>query len=208
MVLAVQQWRPYLLGRQFLVCTDQKSLKHLLFQHITPDQQKWISRLLGYDFKIVYKPRTENSTADALSHRANYFGYPNERPTEFSTMSMPQWTDFDALAAAVNADLMLSPIVHALENGLPTEFGYSLSHGQLLYHGRLVLPAHSPWVQKFLAEFHATPVGGHSGYLCTYKRISSNLYWVEIKADVMKYVAKCSVCQKNKYLATSPTGLL
>ena len=35
LALAVQHWRPYLLGRRFKVRTDHKSLKFLLEQHIT-----------------------------------------------------------------------------------------------------------------------------------------------------------------------------
>ena len=39
LVLAIHHWRPYLLGRKFIVQLDQKSLKHLLNQRIsTPNQ--------------------------------------------------------------------------------------------------------------------------------------------------------------------------
>ena len=50
-VLAVQRWRPYLLGTKFIVKTDQKSLKFLLEQRtIQPQYQKWVAKLLGYSF--------------------------------------------------------------------------------------------------------------------------------------------------------------
>ncbi|MCI59206.1 (-)-germacrene d synthase-like, partial [Trifolium medium] len=50
-VLAIQHWRPYLLGRKFTVSSDQKSLKQLLQQRmITADQQNWAAKLSGYDF--------------------------------------------------------------------------------------------------------------------------------------------------------------
>ena len=56
-VLAVQRWRPYLLGRTFIVKTDQQSLKFLLEQRvIQPQYQRWIAKFLGYSFEVVYKP--------------------------------------------------------------------------------------------------------------------------------------------------------
>jgi hypothetical protein len=69
-VEAICVWRPYLLGQHFIIQTDQRSLKYLLEQRITtPEQQKWVAKLLGYDYEIQYRPGRENSAADALSRR-------------------------------------------------------------------------------------------------------------------------------------------
>jgi hypothetical protein len=44
-VLAIQHWRPYLLGRKFIVSTNQKSLKQLLQQRVvTAEQQNWSAK--------------------------------------------------------------------------------------------------------------------------------------------------------------------
>ena len=51
-------------------------------------------------------------------------------------------------------------------------------------------------------------MGGHSGFLKTYKRIAANVYWPGMKRDIHRYVSNCVVCQQNKVLALKPGGLL
>jgi hypothetical protein len=68
LVSAIQRWRPYLLGSKFIVRTNQKSRKFLLDQTIsTTAQQRWLVKLLGYDYEIEYKRGKENYVIDALS---------------------------------------------------------------------------------------------------------------------------------------------
>jgi hypothetical protein len=87
LVLCIQHWRHYLLGKEFTVYTDHKSLKHFLQQRISsPDQQCWLAKLLGYQFEVKYKPGLENKAADALSKCYD--------EGEFQTLiSYPVWTD-------------------------------------------------------------------------------------------------------------------
>lgn len=156
MVLAVQHWRPYLLGRRFIIKTDQCSLKHLLNQPITtPAQQNWAAKLLGYDFDIYYKEGSLNRAADALSRC--------DEELELSAVSIPHWADWSQLKSDIKADPTLAKIVESLEEGEPALLQYSLSQGTLFYIGRLVIPANSSWIDKLLVEFHSTPMGGHSG---------------------------------------------
>ena len=65
-VFAVQKWRPYLLGKHFKVITDHFSLKYMLEQRIsTPMQQKWLTKLIGYDFETIFRSGRENKAVDA-----------------------------------------------------------------------------------------------------------------------------------------------
>jgi hypothetical protein len=60
----------YLWGRVFIVRTDHVSLKFLLDQRLsTIPQHQWVSKLLGFDFKVEYKPGASNTVVDALSLR-------------------------------------------------------------------------------------------------------------------------------------------
>ena len=83
----VKKWRPYLLGRPFIVRADQQSLKFLLEQRIaTPAQQKWLAKSLGYAFIVEYKKGVENKVADALSRRSDYISMFGQHE-EFSKVS-------------------------------------------------------------------------------------------------------------------------
>ena len=67
---ALKQWHPYLIGRHFKVKTIHDSLKYFLEQRLSSEeQQKWVTKMLGYDFEIIYKKGKKNVVADALSRK-------------------------------------------------------------------------------------------------------------------------------------------
>ena len=56
-VLSIKKWQHYLLGNKFTVISDQKALKYMLEQTIIqPQYQKWVPKLLGYDFDVQSDP--------------------------------------------------------------------------------------------------------------------------------------------------------
>ena len=72
-VMAVQKWRHYLLGRHFIILTDQKSLKFLTEQRVMGEEYfRWTSKLMGLDFEIQYRPGKENGVANALSRKMTF----------------------------------------------------------------------------------------------------------------------------------------
>ncbi|GJV01669.1 retrotransposable element Tf2 [Tanacetum coccineum] len=65
----------YLLDRNFIIKIDHFSLKYLLDQRITtPTQMKWLPKLIGYDYEVIYKKRLKNGAVDALSRLGNANG--------------------------------------------------------------------------------------------------------------------------------------
>lgn len=202
LVLAIQHWRHYLLGRRFVVYSDQKSLKHLLQQRITTaNQQEWMAKLLGFDFEVVYKVGVENKVADALSRQ-------HEEATIQTMLSFPIWTQGKQLQQEVMQDPVLKGIIKAIQSDPTSKPGFVLKGGVLFYKNRLVIPAKSPIIDDLLRDFHSSPSGGHSGYLRTYRRMAGTLYWQGMMKRVQEFVKACDTCQRQKYAATTPSGLL
>lgn len=202
LVLAIQHWRHYLLGKPFVVYTDHKSLKHFLQQRVTsPDQQCWLAKLLGYQFEVKYKLGLENKAADALSRCHG--------DMELAVMlSYPTWLDGEQLLQEVRQDPVLKKTVEELKRNPGAKTGFTVRQDVLFYQGRLVLSSDSPSIPVLLKEFHETPMGGHSGFLRTYRRLAANLYWPGMQKRVRDFVRACDTCQRQKYAATAPGGLL
>ena len=58
------------MGRHFKVETDHENLKYFLEQRLSlEEKQKWVTKMLGYDFEIIYKKGKLNVVTDALSRK-------------------------------------------------------------------------------------------------------------------------------------------
>jgi len=165
------------------------------------DQQNWTAKLLGYCFDILYKPGLKNKGVDALSRMHDSMAFE-------SMVHYPEWEGNKEVIDEVHRDAMLQKIIADLKEGLPTKPGFSYRNGVLYYEDRLVLSADFVWIPILLYEFHSTPQGGHSGFYRTYRRLVANLYWVGMKKSIQMFVQECDICQRQKYVARSPAGLM
>jgi hypothetical protein len=84
-LLALEHWRSYLQHAEFHIVTDHCSLVQLTEQCLhTPWQQKVFTKLVGLQYRIVYRRGADNGAADALSH------YPSSQFLSIS-VCQPQW---------------------------------------------------------------------------------------------------------------------
>ncbi|XP_015953413.1 uncharacterized protein LOC107477848 [Arachis duranensis] len=163
---AVAKFRHYLLGRHFIILSDQQSLKALVDQTLhTPKQQKWLHKLLGFDFEIQYKPGRENVAADALSR------------CFFAAFYTPQLDWVTTLKEDLQADDSLKALLLQCRQNPQGEGNYSSKNGLLLWRNRVVIPLGSSLIKLILKEYHDSVIGGHSGIAKTTERIASNFYW-------------------------------
>jgi hypothetical protein len=83
----VDLWHLYLLGKRFQIKTNHQSLKYFLEQHISSsEQQKWVTKLFGYDYEIIYKKGKANVVVDALSQK-----YEEEGSLFSLSFIVPDW---------------------------------------------------------------------------------------------------------------------
>lgn len=65
-IQAIRTWWPDSLLRKFYIQTDKSCFKYLFEQHMVMlEQQKWVAKLHGYDYEVLYMPWRENLAADA-----------------------------------------------------------------------------------------------------------------------------------------------
>lgn len=122
-----------------MVRTDQRSLKFLLDQReVNLEYQKWLSKLIGFDFEIEYKPGLENKAVNALSRI--------DVTATIMAMSVPCAMQLSEVRKAVEEDAEFGAIVTSIRKGKPAPPGYVLLPDNLLYNDRLVLPRASPLV--------------------------------------------------------------
>ncbi|KAF8101305.1 hypothetical protein N665_0207s0001 [Sinapis alba] len=198
-LVAIRTWRPYLLGRKFTIQTDQQSLRYMLEQRIlTPEQHKWMTKLVGYDYNIIYKPGKSNAAVDALS-------LVTDSPL-LAAVSVPQASIWNDLWCLASTDPYLIRIGTAATEkpGRP----YSWRDGLLCYNNRVAIPPGSAFIDQLLHKHHDTTLGGHSGVLRTFKRLSRHFYWPSMHRTIVDYVSRCDTCQRAKSQTMSPAGLL
>ncbi|GJU09991.1 ty3-gypsy retrotransposon protein [Tanacetum coccineum] len=159
-VEAVYKWRQYLLGRRFTIRTDHRSLKELMQQVIqTPLQQKYVRKLMGFDFAIEYKPGVTNQVADALSRM---FEEEDNVMAAFMTLSQPLPGLISELRQENEAMDELQQIHQKLDRNEPME-GFRREQGLIVFRDRYYIGSESKLKELLLSEFHNTPTAGHSG---------------------------------------------
>ena len=142
---AMDTWQPYLLGQYFQICIDNQSLKYFLEQPLSsPQQNKLLAKMLGYDYEIIYKKGCENMVANDLSHRF-------EEDNTLLAISLPipdyieearkEWFSHPSLSQLIN-NLLADP------NSI---VGYSLKDEILHYMDKIVISSTSTLKTHILA---------------------------------------------------------
>jgi predicted ester cyclase len=171
----------------------------------TVTQQRWMSKLLGYDFTIEYKKGKENKVSDALSKVFEDPGLPG--PT-CSLISFPTPTWLQELKLSYDSDPKTLLLLQKLKDGFDIPKGYTLQQGLILRKGRIYIVQSSSFKEKILHYVHSNPQAGHLGYHKTLQRAKADFFWPGMRKDIRRLIRECDVCQASKVENIHPPGLL
>lgn len=126
LIMAITKWKPYLQHKEFTILTDQKSLIHLGEQKIHQGmQQKAFIKLLGLQYKLVYKKGLENKAADALSRHST-----SDQLLAIS-VSTPKWLEI--IIEGYQQDPDAKQLLSELSVVGTNDKGYTLTDGVIRY---------------------------------------------------------------------------
>ncbi|KAK1667336.1 hypothetical protein QYE76_055495 [Lolium multiflorum] len=150
-ILAIQQWRPYLQVGEFLIRIDHKSLAHLTDQRLHTDwQQKLLTKLMGFQYKIMYKKGVLNGAADALSRKP-----PGSSQVFAITTVQPQW--LSRVLDSYGPDDHAQALLQKLSVDPAPDAKFTLDHGVLRCNGRIWVGADPAPQQQIISAFHDSP---------------------------------------------------
>lgn len=170
----------------------------------TLEQQFFLTKLLGYYYKIMYKPDAQNKVADALS-RIHCLALEHEHDESFQNCQMDFITK---LKAQLEHDESFQRLLHNITTDLENHKEYQHSDGLVFYKGKLFITRDSPFKQLMLEEFHVSPMGGHNGIHLTFGRLQENIFWEGMRNNVITFIRNCVICQQMKPANHAPYGLL
>ena len=156
-----------------------------------------MTRLMGLQFKIVYRQGRDNVAADALSRVAHLMA------VQAVSMVQPAWVQ--EVLNSYATDPQAKQLLTRLAISSPDEAGYSLEQGLIKHKGTIWIGQNSALQTKLIAAFHSSPLGGHSGVSPTYYKMKKHFSWKGLKQDVDNFIKQCAICQQAKHsLQTSP----
>jgi len=182
MVFAVQKWRHYLLPNHFVIKTDHSSLKYILEQKLsTVFQQKWLVKLMEFDFSIEYRQGKENMVAYALSR---------VEPVECQALitRQIQFVLLERIKLTWSTDPHLQKLISYLQHSAASHKHYSWLNDELKRKGKLVMGQDPTLIHDLLTWLHTSVVGGHSSRNATWQRVRSVLYWKGLFRDIKLFI--------------------
>lgn len=159
------------------------------------------TKLLGLQYRVVYKKGVDNRVADALSRKSSH-----DSQCASISVCVPVW--LSEILEGYALDEFSSQLVSKLSIDPLAVSDFTLQNGLLRFKKRIWVGNNPKLQNKLLQAFHSSPIGGHSGVPVTYRRMKQLFAWRGMKKSVQLFVSSCFTCQRAKPDRTRLPGLL
>lgn len=215
---ALEELRPYLIGRKFQVVSDHHALCWVLrYKEGNQRLLRWSLILQEFDFDVIYKSGILHSAPDCLSRNPPIVADSDQ----ILAVSHPSQRCCDNMGEEQRQDPFCAKVLDILKGALGTKKQQKraqkkfVTHDDVLYRrdqgpvtNRFLLCLPKQRQAEALREMHEGRYGGHMGIRRTFDALRSKYYWPKLYADVRRYVRHCDLCQKMKMSTSVPYGLL
>jgi hypothetical protein len=161
----------------------------------TIPQHQWLSKLLGFDFRVKFKPGASNIMADTLSHRDT---------GEVLALTAPTFQLYEDLRAELTGDPALHHLcaeVHAGTHGDE----WKLTDNITTVAGRIYILSSSSCLPTVLTVTHGVT---HEGVERTLHSLRHDFFLPGACAIIRDHARACVACQQDKVDQLRPGGLL
>ncbi len=171
-----------------MVLTDHRNLEYLRsVKQLNPRQARWSLFFTHFNFKVTYRPGSNNSKADNLYRQFDSSLIPpSKEPIIPSNLNLApiKWNIMTDIAE-VQISEPPPPECSPDRTYVPT----SLRHCVM------------QWV-------HSSPSAGHPGITATIQLLSNRFWWPSLQADsLMNFVHQYTICNVSKSSHQCPAGL-
>ena len=204
---AIQRWRMYLLGRQFVWWTDSESMKYA--HSLKPSKERFakhLAEISEFDYEVQVKRTHEMKVSDCLSRPMGKMTAPkavNSLKMTMSDMKKEQETDpiLHKISTYVHSDRWPNAITEdelAFWRRKRSDLVFGKG-GELILRAadkpqQLLVPEHMR--KGLLQAYHDDSF--HPGVKNTQVALEKSFVWYGLADDVRDYVQKCLHCQKTK----------
>jgi hypothetical protein len=214
-VYALKIWHHYLLGNICHIYTNHKSLKYIFTQsELNMRQRRWLELIKDYELEIHYHLGNANVVADALSRKASCHCLTMKtsditlcQEMEKLNLGMIQHGTLNHLKLesvllqriidAQRSDEGMKHIQERIEAGKANCFRKD-DQGVVWFNNRIVVPKNDEVRQQILDEVHLSRYSIHPRSTKMYHDLKQHYWWMNMKIEIARYVARCDTCRRIK----------
>jgi putative transposase len=167
--------------------------------HSNTRLNRWILRLLPYDFEVIHRKGTKHCDVDCVSRWPLPFD-PEKEPPDipiFSIITTPEWREAQESDEWCQSLYQKLPDKTTRPRGRFTKKNDLWCLEQPTINGpryRVCVPNKLRWAA--VAMVHDSPDGGgHFGRRKTLEKLEARFYWPTLRPDLNEYIKTCRECQ-------------